>query len=771
MTVAEKRRMFERLSDQSDSRAAAPIVTRSAASSSKYASNEGASLFPALLTPKTVASHPEDHFTTYPSAGESRPNHLLDFGEPCSNESHADTFPNYVKPRVCHRQRHSVAGLRKVFEQGGPTNDENAAASLSAPNTGERSRHGEAELPGERDNHGAPTLRRQNRATIGSGFRDELSRIIMEQTKQQAEQVGTLELQKTSTDSVSYSRHPVLVPKTLSVKAYLLRPESQNGRTGPVGSSTPQILDFSHGSLNEYRYTMIGSGNFHEVPDSPLLKYRRTYRRLGSVKSTPCLPIVISATVGASTHRDWVFQELRKSSSSWTVIAGGNSDCRLRTEPHGPPYSRFLHDRSADTPSAANRNRASTMRELPVKIRASLERNISLSDLTKADDQQKVASWEPRRISRAVKGRSFSGLKTSRMRGVEMNGAENEVSRKSKVPLLQRHSLAGLEGVGPEGHSWHYPDREPSFFIRATLWKVPKSKPTPDEPLPSQPTTATRSASFAELINKATATAPRLFHSARRTMSGRLLANRMSIQEVKTATKQRLHGDSIPPSYRNYPPFGCSTPGTTKPSLYDENSPSHQRSRSSHSTSLHLDRLRLRTPLEKGDPALPVLSPTQALAQTLIRPSPNPQKMRHFSGERETGLTWGRRAAAVTAKLGRRLKTRKESSSAPSEGTGPGLSSESRGSLRPRHGNAGTYRDGNENNTGSGDIFKTTTQETATLGPGRSHCGVDDARGCAAVAGGANQDGKSRRYDDERDMVAGENGTARRPVLAQNWDE
>jgi hypothetical protein len=199
------------------------------------------------------------------------PQPVRDCGESVFRESHAGLSCT-ANQKTLQRKSYSVADLRKVFERGSQPNTEDTGTSASAPSTPKPAYHMKIEVLAELAvdfegvNHRrhskadgrsgnyeglkaaqAPvqdtyprsrpcvvqcskdtSVRRSDEKSIESGARDELSQSIGVPVRQPVKLSETSHQSPARTpDSTSSSSPQLLLSRTLSVKAYTIRPASQ----------------------------------------------------------------------------------------------------------------------------------------------------------------------------------------------------------------------------------------------------------------------------------------------------------------------------------------------------------------------------------------------------------------------------------------------------------------------------------------------------------------------------------------------------------------
>ena len=501
------------------------------------------------------------------------------------------------------------------------------------------------------------SVRRSDEEGIESGARDQLSQSIGGPVRQPVRLIETSHQSPARTlDSSSSSSPQLLLSRTLSVKAYTIRPASQvSPKTQRPATKSTQHFPRLAKALDERKKATPSRKALAEPLASPFLRHWRASKDTSPLKSRPSLPIIVSTTVAASTRRAH-----RKGSSSLSMTT-------RRRSTRASMFNTF-QDGSMDTPSHDFRAAPSKAKCSPVRDRGHFFEDISRfssaasakskcpeatmassSESRKWADWKTPAAWELRRVAQALRVRSFSGRKESESSMTKSKtGVLKEENSKPKFTKFKRHSLANLEGAESAEHSSHAPRRESTFFVRATLWKLSK-----EERQRCAATTGRQFDAFSStgLTDKTGTTAPRL-HSTK-IRSERILPSRKSHGALNT----RPIWDFPSPETDADHTFSQPARGVLQPTAIitagQKTPPQNRVSR--HSSPF---RGKLGGGSWEKSGALPVLSPAPAHAQKTVARQQAPVP----------SLTWGRRAAAVAMDLGRtlKLKARKASSSSSS---------------------------------------------------------------------------------------------------------
>lgn len=718
--VAERRKMFEQGGGDPFT---LPIITRAAVSSSKPVFVEHPKAVASLRASRTSEMDPKAGGSVLTVRGKQQSQSSIEVGREVEN--------------TVKRNRHSVADLRMAFEQAVLAGS-SAKSSVSkhpksesaSPNKKAISERTYQAQPGQANNCKHPSSETPPRARNSDHTEAPASEPINRRRTR-----ALAEAFEHGGKSGSTPSRPLLQARTLSVKISTVKPP-------PNESPTKQSKEKVVARLSD---SGVGRRILPGPPPSPFLQHWRTRRETAPVKSGPSLPIMVSTTVAVRTHRDSssttassssfsrrsttpfpskVEEALRKSSRGYGNLSqdGAGEGTATKESPVKDRIGMFEHlsrPRTVSSTSGSQKSRGSSSNKL-VKSRNSVRRP-SVSEL--------------RRGARALRALSLTGRRESKPAAAGMKTAEGT----TKVTITTRHSVGVVQQstagkplgsrvlrantittAKPDGLSLT-PRRDSSFFVKGTMWRVPRTNPAPagkqQEPISSKPAPqpSYEPPSSAELVNKTATTKPTLFHptSAR---DGRILPDRKSYGTLET--KHSWETSTTAPTMVVSDPFldkaSLSKTRDIIPVTGDGNcfhhhhhdSPPvvkggvviHQATTTSiisvSPTASHYSPGNVTPGHETAEVQRPVAVAKKHLQQSLypsslgkkggeawrnkaggVGPVLSPDlvhAVKQGGGSRRSSLSWGKRAAAAALGIGRRLRERRASSSAARHQAGGG---------------------------------------------------------------------------------------------------
>lgn len=531
------------LTDQGIGVVAAAVVTHAPALSTKHGP-----VYTGQLSPRRVSKIDDAVVPERSLVLESSPPGLRAHHGPLANRDNAQPSRKQHPHKGPRHNRRSVAYLRRSFEQEYKL-DKAVVRTTSLPNTPERAapRHemvvagscprwlstmdGPSDLnPSKfgRAETGIPAYQYPNAATIrhsgGRALReslmDELAQTLQNRVRgsYKTSSSPTSGAQLGSSESDSAHSQPVLISGSISGKAHTVRPKpwdsarrwtSKKGSTRDWESSSEVCI-----TMSEPRKTAPGPSA------SPYLQHWRTRQGRGSLKSTPSLPIIVSATISASMCRG-----VRRSSSLVNMVARRERASEPQHRPTQALGVKGFRDavclnasRSEPVPAPVSpiRNRIYVFEQIgrvpstDGSCRSEPRHAASSAASTKQAYRPRLLDWERSRTSQTPQSLSFSGSHKSSVTKAESES--QKAPSKPRFPLFTRHNQVPLGRPTPTTAAFiTKPKREPSFSFRTTLRKISKSHRGGAEARLPVATTAPRprAAPSTELLNKTASIAPR----------------------------------------------------------------------------------------------------------------------------------------------------------------------------------------------------------------------------------------------------------------------
>ncbi|KAK4133922.1 hypothetical protein BT67DRAFT_35078 [Trichocladium antarcticum] len=715
MTVTEGRRMFEQLSGDDDP-FKVPAITRSA-------STHDIQLPLVLQSPELGHTASDGGLAVLAFDKSPTPESDRDCLKPLTHGAQDGLSLRHIGNTLAPRKSYSVADLRKIFGDASPRNAKKSGTSASEPSTPKPAYHMKIEVSaefaakfaktqqqrhsepdpqsGDRNKcdagiaplqptslgscrcttkcHNAP-FRAGDQENLGPVTRDELSQSIRHRPGQLTRLIETPHRpsQIRTPDSNSSTTHPLLLARTISVKAYTIRStsgDSLRNEEPTIKATNTSINELHEPSTGTQGCTMARKAS-PEPSVPPPLKHWKDCKTTSPLKSRPSLPIIISATVSTSTDRS----RLRGLSSRTSVTARRSSIHLSRRKPIQISSFDPFDDGPMDAPSHDYRATRPKTREAQIRDRIRLfeqvnhpggaasdnskspaESTASSSDSGRRTDWKTASGWELRRVVQALRVRTFSGQKKNKYSIAKPRTGDFEAENsKPRFPKHKRNNFVNLDGAGVADHPSPPLEREFTLSIRATIRKLSRGE--------RRCSAATfkpqlKSSASTELMGKATTMKPRPFRSIR-TRSGRILPFHKSHGALDTKSKW----DPLSKKPDTSPDLPQAPRAIPQPTTAHQALPPPNRAQR-HASPF---RGKLAGSTVKKSGALPVLSPAPAHAQkaaTHRRAQTQTQPQTHTQTSAPApSLTWGRRAAAAAMDLGRtlKLKARKASSSSSS---------------------------------------------------------------------------------------------------------
>ncbi|KAK0744628.1 hypothetical protein B0T21DRAFT_407712 [Apiosordaria backusii] len=547
--VSERRKIFEQRSGDPFT---SPILTRAAVRSSKPVFVEHTKAVASLRASRTS----ETDFKTGGNTSTAR-------NSRSKPQSQSSMDPGRELENTVKRNRHSVADLRMAFDRAGQTGLSSTKSSLSkeaqrgsqpgkGTSTTKKASSEETFSPQPRQLNYKQSNSETPRRPVSQRSSDHTQAPATEPIDRRRTRVLAEAFEHGGKLKGSSSR-PLLQIRTLSVKISTVKPV-------PDGSPTKESKQKVAARLSD---TGVGRRVLPGPPPSPFLQYWRTRRETLPVKSGPSLPIMVSTTVAARTHRD--SSSIASSSRRSTPFPARADEALRKSTGSSSQYGRLSQDGAGE----------GRTKDSPVKDRIGMFEHLSRpetgssgtgSQKSKGSSQKALRSCnsakrpvvpELRRGARALRALSLTGRKESKTRDALSKAADVG----SKLPIRARHSVAVVkQGPTKDGEVSLSPNtsakplgsrvmranttaksdglsltprQDSTFFVKGTMWKVPRM----DRALVMQRTSAPKEAqpprpsyqppSSTELANKTIDTKPTLFHPST-TTSGRILPDRKS---------------------------------------------------------------------------------------------------------------------------------------------------------------------------------------------------------------------------------------------------
>ncbi|KAK4173900.1 hypothetical protein QBC36DRAFT_348371 [Triangularia setosa] len=706
-----------------------PIITRAAVSSSKPVFAEHTKAVASLRASRTS----ETEFKTVGCSSTTKSPR----SKPQSQSSVAveRELENTVK-----RNRHSVADLRMAFERAAPAKL-SAKSSLSSP-TQSKPTSLAKEASSEETHQPRPHQSNYKQSNIETPKRPRNS------DHRQAPATEPTDRRRTRALAQAFEHgkklkgspaRPLLQARTLSVKISTVKP-------APNGSPTKESKQKVVARLSD---TSVGRRVLPGPPPSPFLQYWRTRRETAPVKSGPSLPIMVSTTVAVRTHRD--SSSIVSSSRRSTPFPAKVEEALRKSTSSSPQYGRLSQDGAGEAPT----------KDSPVKDRIGMFEHLSCPEATESSGSgsqksrgssshkvlksrsfvKRPSMSELRRGARALRALSLTGRKESKTRDVLVKTAGNS---SLKLPARTRHSMAVVKqgmvkddevplnlgtGSKPLGSRVMRTNtaarsdglslaarQESTFFVRGTMWKVPRMEKTVPPVKPVLSSSSSREIqpppkppSSTELVKQTATTKSTLFHPSI-SSSGRILPDRKSYGALEqkrsweTSTtagpvtvtdpffdSASAHKTAEPVpvpggdghyfgSGSRHPHYHQDTPSVIKSVIHETNSTVSLSPTAMHyspgnitpgASTMELPHQTTITTVKKQYPSLYPSSFGKKAGGSWknkaggVAPVLSPDlvhAVKHGGSSRHGSLSWGRRAAAAALGIGRRLKERRASS-------------------------------------------------------------------------------------------------------------
>lgn len=350
---------------------------------------------------------------------------------------------------------------------------------------------------------------------------------------------------------------PLLVARTISVKAYTVRPVSRSSKIPRAKYTTDPTPENRDNDAEARRM----------APRTAASRSLQHWKTRSPTKSSPSLPVIVSTTIGASTRSG-----LRPPSSYLNAARPRSRAERPLTaarkeNQHGTGTSKDIFGvAESGTGESSMRQRVFVLEQVGrsdghegplsqtedmVPSAEPAEREEVTSEPKPQDEPsrqisvKKASGWEKRLSSQTL--RSFSASARRKLSGSKRRSKPPPSGRKSPITIPKRQTTppASAKSPVPEHHS----DKtrlHRNFSIRATLRKISRSHHGDPDTFPASP--RPMSSPSAEQLAKTASIAPRPFYRLR-TRSGRFLPVRNSYHgATNSKLGSELVGNDVPAS-------------------------------------------------------------------------------------------------------------------------------------------------------------------------------------------------------------------------------
>ncbi|KAK3899112.1 hypothetical protein C8A05DRAFT_37283 [Staphylotrichum tortipilum] len=552
-SVSERRKMFERLSG--DGVFAAPIVAQANVHPIKPI-HVDTGLVSALRS--TSSKIPRSRTSPRPGGLDKRSSPQSSLRPPRPREEKNHLFLGAQKEKPFQQNNHTVADLRRTFEREPATKIARPGGSL--PNTPKRTQTPKIETriisPGSRVDK-KPSVRRRpvdrdlkpfalpDRVPV-SWSRAHPSRLPTPTTIRQAEGRAlranlvdelsqTVRCKASLTDRanamgqaservrspITPDPQPLLVARTISVKAYTVRPVSRSSKIPRAKFPTDPLPENRNNDAEARRV----------APRTAASRSLQHWKTRSPTKSSPSLPVIVSTTIGASTRSGLrqpsplVSGIPLKSKAQRPVTparkenvsgaAAGNAESPVRQRIFALEH---LGQRADGEGMATEKAQNTASGEAPEATEVGAP-----TEHTRQTSVKKASGWERRLGSQTL--RSFSASARRKLSGSKRRSRSPQGSSKSQITVSKRqvHTPTSERPRVPD-HASEKTRLHRNFSLRATLRKISLSHHG-SEAFPASP--RPMSSPSAEQLAKTASIAPRPFHRIR-TRSGRFLPVRNS---------------------------------------------------------------------------------------------------------------------------------------------------------------------------------------------------------------------------------------------------